>query len=45
MLSQSKLERNQLFLDVFDDTEIDRGDPTPSEGAYQAIFAAIQASR
>ena len=40
----SKLKRNQWFLDVLVDTEIDRGDSTPSEGAYQAIFAAIQAT-
>jgi hypothetical protein len=39
-----KLERNQWLLDVLVDTEIDRGDFTPSEGAYQAIFAAIEAS-
>ena len=40
----SKLERNQLFLDVLIDTEIDRGNTTPSEGAYQAIFTAIKAA-
>src|SRR5258706_5315980 len=40
----TKLERNQWLLDVWIDTEIDRGDFTPSEGAYQAIFAAIQAA-
>ena len=34
------LERNQL-LDVVIDTEFDHGDFTPSEGAYQAILAAI----
>ena len=39
-----KLERNQWFLDVVIDTEIDRGGLTPSEGAYQAILAAIQAA-
>ena len=39
----SKLERNQL-LDVVINTELDRGDFTPSEGAYQAIIAAIQAA-
>ena len=38
----NKLERNQRFLDVSVDTEFDRGDFTPSEGAYDAIFAAIQ---
>ena len=40
----SQLERNQWFLDVLVDTENDRGDSTPSEGAYQAIFAVIQAT-
>ena len=40
----TKLERNQLFLDVLVDTEIDRGHPTPPGGAYQAIFAAIEAT-
>jgi len=40
----TKLERNQWFLDVVVDTEIDRGHSTPSEGAYQAIFAAIEAT-
>jgi len=40
----TKLERNQLVLDVVVDTEIDRGHFTPSEGAYQAIFAAIEAT-
>jgi hypothetical protein len=39
-----KLERNQWLLDVLVDTEIDRGHFTPSEGAYQAIFAAMQAT-
>ena len=39
-----KLERNQWFLDVVVDTEIDRGDLTLSSGAYQAIFAAIEAA-
>jgi len=38
----TKLERNQWFLDVLVDTEIDRGHLTPAEGAYQAIFAAIE---
>jgi len=37
-----KLERN--LLDVVVDTEIDRGDVTPSEAAYEAIFAAIEAT-
>jgi hypothetical protein len=40
----TKLERNQWFLDVLVDTEIDRGHFTPSEGAYQALFAAIEAT-
>jgi len=40
----SKLERNQWLLDVVVDTEIDRGDSTPLEGAYEAVFAAIEAS-
>jgi len=40
----TKLKRNQWVLDVVVDTEIDRGHSTPSEGAYQAIFAAIEAT-
>ena len=36
--------RNQLLLDVVIDTEFDRDHFTPSEGPYQAIFAAIQAA-
>ena len=40
----TKLERNQWLLDVVVDTEIDHGDLTPSEGAYQGIFAAIEAT-
>jgi hypothetical protein len=39
-----KLERNQWLLDIVVDTEIDRGDFTPSEAAYEAIFAAIEAT-
>jgi len=39
----SKLERNPSLLDVVVDTEIDRGDSTPSEAAFEAIFAAIEA--
>ena len=39
-----KLERNQWLLDVVIDTEIDHGHFTLSSGAYQAIFAAIQAT-
>ena len=37
------LERNQSLLDIFLDTEIDRGDFTLSGGAYEAIFAAFEA--
>jgi hypothetical protein len=44
MSSQSKLERNQWVLDVLIDTEIDRGHSTHQEGAYEAIFAAIEAA-
>jgi len=40
----TKLRRNQLVLDVVVDTEIDSGHLTPPEGAYQAIFAAIEAT-
>ena len=40
----NKLEKNQRFLDVSVDTEFDRGNFTPSETAYDAIFAAIQAT-
>ena len=39
-----KLERNQWLLDVLVDTEVDRGHFTPLESAYQAIFAAIEAT-
>jgi hypothetical protein len=39
-----KLKRNQWLLDVLVDTETDRGHFTPSEDAYQAIFAAIEAT-
>jgi hypothetical protein len=39
-----KLERNQWLLDISVDTESDRGDITQLEGAYEAIFAAIEAS-
>jgi hypothetical protein len=39
-----KLERNQWFLDILLDTESDRGHFAQSEGAYEAIFAAIGAS-
>jgi len=40
----SKLQRNPRFLDISVDTEIDHGDSTPSEAAYEAIFAAIGAA-
>jgi len=40
----SKLERNQWLLDVVVDTEVDRGDFTQLEDAYEAVFAAIEAS-
>jgi hypothetical protein len=39
-----KLERNQWLLDILIDTESDRGDSTPSEGVYEAIFAVIEAA-
>ena len=39
-----KLERNQRLLDVLVDTEIDRGDITQPERAYEAIFAAMEAT-
>jgi hypothetical protein len=39
-----KLERNPWLLDVLVDTEIDHGHVTPPKGAYQAIFAAIEAT-
>ena len=39
----SKLEAKRRFLDVSVDTEFDRGHINPSENAYDAIFAAIEA--
>ena len=39
-----KLERNQWLLDVVVDTDSDRDDFTPSDSAFEAIFAAIEAS-
>ena len=39
----SKLQRKQWLLDILVDTEIDRGQFTPSGGDYEAIFAAIEA--
>ena len=41
----SKLERDPWLLDVVVDMKIDHGDFTPLKGAYEAIFAAIEASR
>ena len=40
----SKLERNQWLLDIVVDTDSDRGDFTPSDGAFEAIFAAMGAT-
>ena len=40
----TKLERGQWVLDVVVHTELDHGHSTQSEGAYQSIFAAIEAS-
>ena len=39
-----KLRRNQWFLDVVVDTESDRGDFAPSDSAFEAIFAAMEAT-
>jgi len=39
-----KLERNPWLLDIVIDTELDRDDVTQSEAAYEAIFAAIEAT-
>jgi hypothetical protein len=39
-----KLERKQWLLDVQVDTKIDRGHFTAPEGAYQGIFAAMEAT-
>jgi len=36
-----KLEKNQWLLDIFVDTEMDRGDFSPS---YEAIFTAVEAA-
>ena len=38
-----KLERNQWLLDIVVDTDSDRGHFTPSDDAFDAIFAAIEA--
>ena len=41
----NKLERSQWFLDIVMDTDSDRGDfDIPSHGAFEAIFAAVEAS-
>ena len=40
----SKLEKSQWLLDIVVDTDSDRGDLIPSDGAFGAIFAAIEAS-
>ena len=39
-----KLERDQWFLDIVVDTDSDHGDFTPSGGAFEAMFAAIEAT-
>ena len=39
-----RLEWNQSPLDIFVDMGVDRGDFTPSEGAYEGIFATIEAT-
>ena len=39
-----KLRRKQWYLDIVVDTESDRGDFTPSDRAFEAIFAAIEAT-
>ena len=40
----SNSKRNQSILDISVDTEFDRSHFIPSEGAYQAIFAAMEAT-
>ena len=40
----SKLETTQWLLDIVMDTDSDRGHFTPSDGAFGAIFSAIEAS-
>ena len=40
----SKLERSKWLLDIAVDTDSDRGDFTPSDTAFEAIFAAIEAT-
>ena len=39
-----RLERNQWLLDIVVDSNSNRGDFTPSGGAFKAIFAAIDAT-
>ena len=39
-----KLKRNQWLLDIVVDTDSDRGRFNPSGGAFEAIFAAIEAT-
>ena len=39
-----RLERSQWVLDIVVDTDSDRGHLTPSRGAFEAIFAAIEAT-
>ena len=41
---KSKLERGQSLLDIVVDTDSDRGDFTPSDSAFEAIFAVIEAT-
>ena len=41
---KSTLKRSQWLLDVVVDTDSDRGDFTPSDSAFEAIFAAIEAT-
>ena len=40
----SKLERNQWLLDIVVDTDSDLDDHDPFGGAFEAVFAAIEAS-
>ena len=39
-----KLNRSQWLLDIVVDTDADRGDFTPSNGDFEAIFAVMKAS-
>ena len=39
-----KLKRNQWLLDIVVDTDSDRGDFILADGAFEAVFAAIEAS-